>query len=113
MKVIVFGSSGLVGSSLMRNLNNSNLISELIASTRTTTNLFSFDETSKFINQTKPDLIINAAARVGGILANNSYRSDFILENLKININILESIVNILKLKLSIWEVVVFILLML
>ena len=77
----------------MRNLNNSNLISELIASTRTTTNLFSFDETSKFINQTKPDLIINAAARVGGILANNSYRSDFILENLKININILESIV--------------------
>ena len=93
MKVIVFGSSGLVGSSLMRNLNNSNLISELIASTRTTTNLFSFDETSKFINQTKPDLIINAAARVGGILANNSYRSDFILENLKININILESIV--------------------
>lgn len=93
MKVIVFGSSGLVGSSLMRNLNNSNLITELVGSTRSTTNLFSFDQTSKFINQIKPDLIINAAARVGGILANNSYRSDFILENLKININILESIV--------------------
>ena len=77
----------------MRNLNNSNLITELVGSTRSTTNLFSFDQTSKFINQIKPDLIINAAARVGGILANNSYRSDFILENLKININILESIV--------------------
>lgn len=38
-----------------------------------------------------PDVIINAAAKVGGILANNTYRTEFILENLKINLNILES----------------------
>ena len=41
-----------------------------------------------------PDIIINAAAKVGGILANNTQRTEFILENLKININILESCID-------------------
>ena len=39
----------------------------------------------------KPDVLINAAAKVGGIYANNSKRTEFILENLKINVNILEA----------------------
>ena len=47
------------------------------------------DAISKF----KPDYIVNAAAKVGGIVANNTQRTEFILENLKININILESII--------------------
>jgi GDP-L-fucose synthase len=56
------------------------------------TNLFSLTETQKLFNDFKPDIVINAAAKVGGILANNLQRTEFILNNLKININIIESI---------------------
>lgn len=92
MRVLIFGSNGLVGSSLKRVLSSQNYISELLPSTRKDTNLFNFENTKQTIEKFKPDLIINAAAKVGGILANNSFRTQFILENLKININILESI---------------------
>jgi len=56
--------------------------------------LFSFEETSSLILELKPNLIINAAAKVGGIHANNSQRTSFITENLKINLNIIESLKN-------------------
>lgn len=94
MRVLIFGSNGLVGSSLKRVLSSQNFISELLPSTRKDTDLFDFQNTKQTIEKFKPDLIINAAAKVGGILANNSFRTQFILENLKININILESITN-------------------
>ena len=64
------------------------------------TNLFSLDETTKTIEETTPDVIVNAAAKVGGIMANNTYRTEFILDNLKININILESIIKYPEIKL-------------
>lgn len=92
MKVVVFGSKGLVGSSLVRNLTQDKFFSTVFASDRSKTNLFSFNETQSFISEYQPNLIINAAAKVGGILANNTYRSEFLLENLRININIIESI---------------------
>ena len=63
-------------------------------STRDDTNLFSYEETFRKINESNSDVIINAAARVGGIYANNSKRTEFILENLKINMNILESVID-------------------
>ncbi len=63
-------------------------------STRDDTNLFSYEETLRKINGSNPDVIINAAARVGGIYANNLKRTEFILENLKINMNILESVID-------------------
>jgi len=94
LRVLIFGSNGLVGSSLKRVLSSQNFISELLPSTRKDTDLFDFQNTKQTIEKFKPDLIINAAAKVGGILANNSFRTQFILENLKININILESITN-------------------
>lgn len=90
-KVLIFGSNGLVGKSLNRVLINSDKVSELITSTRKDTNLFSLEDTKKTIEKTKPDLVINAAAKVGGIYANNTKRSDFIIENLKINLNVLEA----------------------
>ncbi len=99
MKVLLFGSSGLVGSSLSRVLNNSDKISKLVSSTRKDTNLFSLKETEKTIKNTDPDVIINAAAKVGGIVANNSLRTEFIIENLKINMNILEAVVPYNKIK--------------
>ena len=91
MKVLILGSNGLVGSSLKRVLNKNQKITELIASTREDTDLFSLESTKKLISGHRPDVLINAAAKVGGINANNTKRVEFILENLKINTNVLES----------------------
>jgi GDP-L-fucose synthase len=90
MKILVFGSNGLVGNSLRRALSKKNQY-EVYFSTREDTNLFSQSETNSLIKSFSPDVVINAAAKVGGIHANNTYRSQFLLENLKINMNILES----------------------
>ena len=91
MKVLILGSNGLVGSSLARVLSNNNLISNIYAATRDDANLFDLESTKKLITKVSPDLLINAAAKVGGIYANNTKRVEFILENLKINTNVLEA----------------------
>ncbi len=100
MKILITGSNGLVGSSLTRILTTSNPNFNILPTTRKDANLFSFEETKNLILSKKPDVIVNAAAKVGGILANNTNRTDFILENLKININLLESLVNLPEIKL-------------
>ena len=89
--VLILGGNGLVGSSLNRVLSNSENYQKVIVSTRKDTNLFNFEETKLLIEKIKPDVLINAAAKVGGIYANNTKRLDFILHNLKINLNVLES----------------------
>lgn len=94
MRVLLFGSNGLVGSSCKFILENSLKVSELRSSNRNDTNLFDYQQTKNLIEDFKPDLIINAAAKVGGILANNSLRVEFLTENLKINMNILESVIS-------------------
>ena len=90
MKILIFGSKGLVGSSLNKILSKNNDY-EIISSSREDTDLFNSADTLKKINSVQPDIIINAAARVGGIYANDTYRSQFLIENLKINLNILEA----------------------
>jgi len=97
LRVLIFGSRGLVGKSLTHKLSQSKKVSDLILSSRDDTNLLDFSETKSKIIDIKPDLIINAAAKVGGIVANNSYRTSFILENLKINMNILESSIELVN----------------
>ncbi len=92
MKILVFGSKGLVGSSTVKTLKEKNIYKQVIASNRGDTNLFDFNSTYKTISEESPDVIVNAAARVGGIVANNTNRFEFIVENLKINLNILEAI---------------------
>ncbi len=94
MRVLLFGSNGLVGSSCKTILEGSLKVSELRSSNRNDTNLFDYQQTKNTIEDFKPDLIINAAAKVGGILANNSLRVEFLTENLKINMNILESVIS-------------------
>ena len=94
MKIMIFGSKGMVGRSLVRILSNSDTVGELIASSRDDTNLFSLDETMLKMKKEKPDIVINAAAKVGGIHANNTKRTEFIFQNLKINMNILEASIN-------------------
>lgn len=99
MKVLIFGSRGLVGSSLCRVLSNNENINEIISATREDADLLSLTETKKLIQELKPDVVINAAAKVGGVLANNLLRSEFLIENIKININILESIIPFSEIK--------------
>ena len=94
MKILVFGSNGLVGSSLVRQLKK-NSENEIFASNRKDTDLFHIDQTKKVIKMFKPEIVINCAAMVGGIVANNSYRSQFLINNLKININIFESLIDV------------------
>ena len=100
MKVLILGSNGLVGSSLVRKFNKDNFFSEVIATNRRDLDLFDFNKVSNFISQSQPDIIVNAAAKVGGILANDTFRADFILENLKININVLEALIPYKNIKL-------------
>ena len=99
MKVLIFGSNGLVGSSVNKILNDSDKVNHVISAKRNDADLFSLDETSNLIKNSSPDVIINAAAKVGGIYANNTKRTEFILENLKINMNILESCIDIPTIK--------------
>tara|TARA_B100001564_G_scaffold336006_1_gene325811 strand:- start:1308 stop:2231 length:924 start_codon:yes stop_codon:yes gene_type:complete len=94
MRVLLFGSNGLVGSSCKYIFESSSKVSELRCSSRNDTDLFDYNQTKQTIDTFKPDLVINAAAKVGGILANNSLRVEFLTENLKINMNILESVIS-------------------
>tara|TARA_B100001121_G_scaffold308439_1_gene332447 strand:+ start:1733 stop:2620 length:888 start_codon:yes stop_codon:yes gene_type:complete len=80
----------MVGSSISNILSKSNNY-ELVLSNRNTNNLFDLSSTKKHIKDINPDCIVNAAAKVGGININNEKRFEFITENLKINMNILES----------------------
>lgn len=93
MRILVFGSNGLVGANLKDVLNQTS--HQNFFSTRKDTNLFNYEETSNLIKDFNPEVIINCAARVGGIVANDKNRTEFLLENLKININVLESLVKL------------------
>ena len=92
LKILILGSVGLVGSSLGRVLSKVNDY-EILKASRADANLFDLSETKKLIESFHPNVVINAAAKVGGIVANNTDRTEFILENLKININVLESLI--------------------
>ena len=100
MKVLIFGSKGLVGSSVSKKITEVEPSYKLVKSSREDTNLFSYIETSKKIKEEKPDVVIIAAAKVGGIYANNTNRYQFIVENLKINLNILEALAEYSKTKI-------------
>ena len=100
MKVIVFGSNGLVGSSISRVLENSAKVDQIIKSNRSELDLFKKDDVEEFVKDHQPNVIINAAAKVGGIHANNTKRTQFILENLKINMNVLESCLEMPEIKI-------------
>tara|TARA_X000000950_G_C13892870_1_gene651568 strand:+ start:1506 stop:2426 length:921 start_codon:yes stop_codon:yes gene_type:complete len=93
VNILIFGSNGLVGSSLVRKFQLQHKEINLITSTRNDTDLFSLEQTKKKINDSKPDIVIIAAAKVGGIYANNTQRFNFIIDNLKISMNVFESLV--------------------
>tara|TARA_B100000989_G_C19530754_1_gene469665 strand:+ start:2347 stop:3342 length:996 start_codon:yes stop_codon:yes gene_type:complete len=95
-KVFVAGSNGMVGSSIVRKFvklgfNLSNNGGGLILPKRKDLDLLNNETVNQFFNFKKPDIVILAAAKVGGIYANSTYSGDFILENLKIQTNIIEA----------------------
>ena len=99
MKILIFGSKGMVGSSLVNILSKYDSY-QVVPSSRKDTDLFDLNQTKYFIEKTNPDIVINAAAMVGGIYANNTQRSKFIINNLKINMNILESSISFPNIKI-------------
>ncbi len=88
-KFVVFGSNGMVGSAICRALKK-NGYEKIMQPVRKELNLLNYSEVHEWFKLHKPEIVIIAAAKVGGIYANNEYPADFILENLKIQNNIIE-----------------------
>ena len=88
--IFIAGARGMVGSSIIRKLNKYGY-SNLMAPSRKELDLSDFTSVSAWFKKNKPDVVILAAAKVGGIYANNTYPVDFLLENLKIQNNVIES----------------------
>jgi GDP-L-fucose synthase len=87
-KIFVAGHKGMVGSAICRQLENDSDVQVLTAS-RDELDLLSQSAVQDFLNREKPDAVILAAAKVGGIHANNEYPAQFIYENLQIQNNII------------------------
>ena len=89
-KIYVAGHRGLVGSAIVRRLKQEGY-PNLVTATSKELDLREQAATRDFFAQERPDYVFLAAARVGGILANNSYPADFIYQNLMIEANVIES----------------------
>lgn len=89
-KIYVAGHKGLVGSAIVRNLKKKGY-KNLILKTRKELDLLDGVKVAKFFKKEKPEYVILAAARVGGIMANNNYSADFIYENLTVQNNVIHS----------------------
>jgi len=89
-KIFIAGHKGLVGSALVRQLQKKGY-KNLVLKTREELDLMITDQVFKFFEEEKPDWVFLAAAKVGGIYANNTYPVDFLLDNLKIQNNIIEA----------------------
>jgi GDP-L-fucose synthase len=87
-KIYIAGHRGMVGSAIVRRLLLAGY-TNLITRTRKQLNLIDQLATFDFLQAEKPDYIFMAAARVGGIHANNTYRADFIYENLTVQNNLI------------------------
>ena len=90
-KVFVSGHNGMVGSALIRAFNSRVEEYEIITRNRTKLDLCNQLDVHHFLSSEKPDIVINAAGRVGGIYANNTFPADFIRENLLINTNLIHA----------------------
>ena len=87
-KIYVAGHLGMVGSSIVRTLQERGYANILLR-TRKELDLLNQKDVIEFLELEKPDYIFMAAAKVGGIYANNTYRADFIYENLVVQSNII------------------------
>lgn len=89
-KIFVAGHKGLVGSAIIRNLQSKGY-QNIVTRTRQDLDLMDKDAVDRFFYQEKLSVVIDAAAKVGGIHANNSYPAEFIYDNLSIQNNLIDS----------------------
>jgi GDP-L-fucose synthase len=89
-KIYIAGHRGLVGSAIVRQL-ESRGFTNLLMRTHKELDLISQAQVQDFFQQEKPDYVILAAAKVGGIHANNTYPADFIYQNMMIEANVINS----------------------
>ena len=87
-KIYIAGHRGLVGSALWRNLTGKGY-TNIVGKTHKELNLLDSSAVGSFFETEKPEYVILAAAKVGGIVANNTYRAQFIYENLQIQNNVI------------------------
>ena len=93
LKIFIAGHNGMVGKSLV-NFFRKKKIGKLILASRKELNLENFIKVEKFVKIQKPNVIINCAGKVGGILANSSYPTEFLNENILIQTNLIKSAFN-------------------
>jgi GDP-L-fucose synthase len=87
-KIYIAGHRGLVGSAIVKNLKEKGYIN-LVYRTHKELDLTNSSAVKEFFEIEKPEYVILAAAKVGGIVANNTYKADFIYENLAIQNNVI------------------------
>ena len=90
IKIFVAGHRGLVGSSLCNYLKKTKY-NNLILANRTKLDLTDSKKVKNFIKAKRPDVVINCAGRVGGIMANYTYPTEFLFENIKIQMNLVNA----------------------
>jgi GDP-L-fucose synthase len=89
-KIYIAGHKGLVGSALVRKLENQGY-SNIITKNHSQLDLIDQKAVEQFFNEEKPDYVFLAAAKVGGILANDTYPAEFIYDNLMIQNNVIHN----------------------
>ena len=88
-RIWVVGHRGLVGSALMRRLRQEPC--EVLTATRQDVDVADRRQVDNYIKQNRPDAIVVAAAKVGGILANDTYPADFLYDNLMIETSLIHA----------------------
>jgi len=89
-KIFIAGHNGMVGSSILRYFKKLGL-KNIIIQNRKKLDLTNWNKVNKFLKKTKPDIVINCAGKVGGILANYNYPKEFLFENIYIQLNLLDT----------------------
>ena len=89
-KIYIAGHRGMVGSAIFRNLAEAGY-NNIVTRTSKELDLLNQADVIKFFEDEKPDYVFLAAAKVGGIVANNTYRADFLYQNLEIQNNVIHS----------------------
>lgn len=89
-RILVAGASGLVGSAVVRDLARSGY-TQLLTPTSGEVDLIDRIQVRDFFERARPEVVILAAAKVGGILANDTYRADFVYQNLMIQANVIHT----------------------
>lgn len=89
MSILLAGSSGLVGSAIKRKLDAVSL--KYIEVNSSIVDLLNRERTIEFVQDHRPDVVIDAAAKVGGIGANSEFPVDFLLQNIRIQSNLMEA----------------------